>query len=79
MKHFQYLFRLFVALTAILTARAVYAQQEVLPKIDVIGLDSCFDKLVPSNSPRPTAASRPSLWYESKTSRKPMRSRPLMA
>jgi hypothetical protein len=32
-----------------LTARAVYAQQEVLPKIDVIRLDSRFDKLVPSN------------------------------
>jgi len=32
-----------------LTARAVYAQQEALIKIDVIRLDSRFDKLVPSN------------------------------
>jgi hypothetical protein len=45
MKHFQHLFRLFVALIAISTARAVYAQQEVLLKIDVIRLDSRFDKL----------------------------------
>jgi hypothetical protein len=58
MKHFQYLFRLFVALIAILTARTVCAQQEALLKIDVIRLDSRFDKLMPSNSPRPTAASR---------------------
>lgn len=49
MKHFQHLFRLFVALIAISTARAVYAQQEALLKIDVIRLDSRFDKLVPSN------------------------------
>ena len=49
MKYFQYLFGLFVALIAILTARAVYAQQEALLKIDVIRLDSRFDKLVPSN------------------------------
>jgi hypothetical protein len=49
MKHFQYLFGLFGALIAILTARAVYAQQEALIKIDVIRLDSHFDKLVPSN------------------------------
>jgi len=49
MKYFQYLFGLFVALIAILTARAVYAQQEALIKIDVIRLDSRFDKLVPSN------------------------------
>jgi gluconolactonase len=49
MKHFQYLFQLFVALIAISTARAVYAQQEVLLKIEVIRLDSRFDKLVPSN------------------------------
>ena len=48
-KHFQYLFRLFVALVAVSTARAVCAQQEVLLKIDVIRLDSRFDKLVPSN------------------------------
>jgi hypothetical protein len=48
-KHFQYLFRLFVALVAIPTATAVWAQQEALLKIDVIRLDSRFDKLVPPN------------------------------
>jgi len=49
MKHFQYLFQLFVVLITISTARAVYAQQDSLLKIDVIRLDSRFDKLVPSN------------------------------
>ena len=42
-------FAAFVALVAVSTARAVCAQQEVLLKIDVIRLDSRFDKLVPSN------------------------------
>jgi len=50
MKQLQYLFRLFVALIALLSARAVYAQQEVLLKIDVIRLDPRFDKLVPLNA-----------------------------
>lgn len=49
MKHFQYLFRLFVALIAISTARAVYAQQDPLLNIDVIRPDRRFDKLVPLN------------------------------
>jgi hypothetical protein len=50
MKQLQYLFRLFVALIALLSARAVYARQEVLLKIDVIRLDPRLDKLVQLNA-----------------------------